>query len=142
MGKNLTGGNKQKSKKNHIEKPRSVPISQITPDEETTFIGLVTKKLGSCRFNVELFPTNTNINSLIPGSFQRKVYININDYVLVQKSDLGEKQTYILHKYDKNEIDELINIGKFKIKNDGLDDDLFREHDETQKDVEISLDDL
>lgn len=141
MGKNLTGGNKQKSKKNHIEKPSSIPISQITPDEEITFIGLVTKKLGSCRFNVELFPTNMNINALVPGSFQKKVYINMNDYVLVQKSDLGETQTYILHKYDKNEIDSLINLGKFKI-NNGINDDLFREYDESQEDVEISLDNL
>ena len=142
MGKNTTGGNKQKSKKNHTEKPRSVPISQITPDEEITFIGLVTKKLGSCRFNVELFPTSTNVNALIPGSFQKKVYININDYVLIQKSDLGEKQTYILHKYEKKEIDELIELGKFKNNNDDLVDDIFREHDDSQQDIEISLDDL
>ena len=41
------------------------------------------------------------------------------------------------------EIDELIDLGKFKI-NNGFDttDDIFREDNESHQDIEISLDDI
>jgi len=142
MGKNSTGGNKQKRQKNHTEKPKSVPITQITPDEETTFIGTVTKNLGNYRLNVDIYPTNTSHNTLIPGSFRKKVWIKTNDLVLIQISDLGEKQSYIIHKYEPREIEELIAINKYKLNNGSEIDDLFSNVEEAGTEAEISLDDL
>jgi len=143
MCKNITGGKKQKSQKNHIEKSRSVPISQITPDEETTFIGIVSKNLGNYRLNVDIYPTNTTHNALIPGSFRKKVWIKTSDLVLIQISDLGETQSYIIHKYDPKEIEELIGLGKYKMNNGSDIDDLFSNEIESRDiDVELSLDDL
>jgi initiation factor 1A len=117
MGKNLHGGNKQKSKKNSAPRQKSVPINEITPDNKNKFVAKVTKTLGSYRVDVEAYPTNDGYNALIPGSFRNRIWINTNDYVLIEIStELTGNNCYIVHKYDSNEIDELVALGHFSIK--------------------------
>jgi len=117
MGKNTLGGNKQKSKKNSAPKQKSVPINEITPDNKNRFVAHVTKTLGSYRVDVETHPTNDSYNALIPGSFRNRIWINTGDYVLIEISnDLTGNNCYIVHKYDTNELDELISLGHFTMK--------------------------
>ena len=116
MGKNLRGGNKQKSKKNHTPKHKSVPINEITPDNVTKFVAKVTKTLGSFRVCVEAYPTNDSHNALIPGSFRNRIWINTDDYVLIEiSSEISGNNCYIIHKYDSNELDELVSLGLLTI---------------------------
>jgi initiation factor 1A len=124
MGKNTLGGNKQKSKKNHIIRPKSVPINEITPDNKNKFIAKVSKTLGSCRLLVTLYPTNDEYNALIPGSFKNKVWINLNDYVMVEiATELTGTNCYIIHKYESSELTELNSLGLFNpVSNDVIDD--------------------
>jgi translation initiation factor IF-1 len=117
MGKNTLGGNKQKSKKNHAPKQKSVPINEITPDNKNKFIAKVTKTLGSYRVDVETYPTNDAHNALIPGSFRNRIWINTDDYVLIEIStELAGNNCYIVHKYDSKELEELVSLGKFVTK--------------------------
>ena len=117
MGKNTLGGNKQKSKKNHAPRQKSVPINEITPDNKTKFVAHVVKTLGSYRVDVEALPTNDSFNALIPGSFRNRIWINTGDYVLIEVSaEIGGNNCFIIHKYDSNELDELIELGHLTIK--------------------------
>ena len=140
MGKNTTGGNKQKSKKNHIQKQKNTPINEITPDNTNRFVAKVIKTLGSSRLSVESYPTGGLYNALIPGSFRNRIWINTNDYVLIEiASDITGNNCYIVHKYDQTEIDELVNIGALTIKTSGFDGDIcFSKEDE----VEVNLDEI
>jgi initiation factor 1A len=124
MGKNLIGGNKQKGKKNHVPKQKSVPINEITPDNKTRFVGQVIKNLGSSRVNVETYPTNDSYNALIPGSFRKRIWINTSDYVLIEIStEISGSNCFIIHKYDQNEIDELVDLGHLTLKHQNADFD-------------------
>ena len=144
MGKNLTGGSKQKSKKNGVIKQKSVPINDITPDNTNRFIGKVTKPLGSFRVNVETYPTNDNHNALIPGSFRNRIWINTDDYVLIEIStEIGGINCYVVHKYDSNEIDELINLGFINIKSNNDSAVEFDDNKVVNKDTDdINIDDI
>jgi len=124
MGKNLIGGNKQKGKKNHAPKQKSVPINEITPDNKTRFVAQVTKNLGSYRVVVETYPTNDSYNTLIPGSFRKRIWINTGDYVLIEVStELTGNNCFIIHKYDGNELDELVGLGLLTLKHKDDDGD-------------------
>ena len=114
MGKNL-GGKKQKSKKNGPIKQYSVPINDIKPDNIDKFIATVTKNLGSYRLNVKTCTTLKDYNALIPGSFRNKIWINTNDYVLIEISELSGCNCHVMHKYDSSELSELERLGLFKI---------------------------
>lgn len=141
MGKNLIGGNKQKSKKNHVPRQKSVPINEITPDSKTKFIAKVTKTLGSFRVNVEAYPTNDIYNALIPGSFRNRIWINTDDFVLIEvSSDIGGNNCFIIHKYDTNELEELVALGHYaiKTKNNIEDDIVFGDDDDNLDDAGFS----
>jgi len=117
MGKNSCGGNKQKSMKNHVPRQRSVPINEIMPDGKTKFIGKITKKLGDSRMEVETFGIVNTFKALIPGSFKNRIWINIDDYVLIEISmEMSGANCFIIHKYDTNEINELKSLNVFQEK--------------------------
>lgn len=117
MGKNTCGGNKQKSKKNYTPKKQSVPISQVMPDNITKFVAKVTGSVGN-RLKIEVLPTSAEEFAAIPGSFKNRIWIKTNDYVLIEKStELSGYNCFILHKYEDDEINELIELNKLKIIN-------------------------
>ena len=117
MGKNEHGGNKQKSKKNYTPRKQSVPISQIMPDNITKFVAKVTGSVGN-RLKIEVLPTNAEEFAAIPGSFRNRIWIKTNDYVLIEKStELSGYNCFILHKYEDDELAELIELNKLKINN-------------------------
>ena len=79
------------------------------PDGKEKFIAKVVKNLGTFRLQVETYPTNELHNALIPGSFRNRIWIKTDDYVLIEIStEIGGSNCYIIHKYDPNEIDELV----------------------------------
>jgi|SaaInlV_150m_DNA_4_1039716.scaffolds.fasta_scaffold03239_5 translation initiation factor IF-1 len=106
MGKNA-GGKHQKSMKNSTI-VESVNVDDITPNAELdhTFAALVTKSLGSKRFMVTLLNSSLELNSVLPGSFRRRV--NVGDFVFVQYEDgLSNSNCFILHIYSADEMREL-----------------------------------
>ena len=111
MGKNQFGGNKQKSKKNHTFRQKSVPINEIMPDGKTKFVAKIIKKLGDSRMEVQTLPINETYRALIPGSFKNRIWINTDDYVLIEVClEMSGANCFITHKYDSYEIDELISL--------------------------------
>ena len=143
MGKNLHGGNKQKGRKNSTPKQKSVPINEITPDNKNKFVAHVVKNLGSYRVDVEAYPTNDPYNALIPGSFRNRVWINTGDYVLIEVStEITGNNCYIIHKYDSNEIEELIALGLFSIKTKDGDMGVNFQFGETKDDEEFDINEL
>ena len=122
MGKNEHGGNKQKSKKNNQGRQKSVPISQIMPDNKTKFVAKVIGSVGN-RLNIEILPTNTPGVVAIPGSFRNRIWIKTHDYVLIEIcQELAGYNSFILHKYDGDEIDELIELNILSVKKSNDDD--------------------
>ena len=110
MGKN-NGGKKQKSMKNS-NVISSVRLDDITPNAEYdhTFAAIVTKSLGSKRFEVSLINSNLILNSVLPGSFRKRVAVG--DFVFIQYEEgLGGSNCFILHIYAPDEIIQL-NIAK------------------------------
>lgn len=143
MGKNLHGGNKQKSKKNHVLKQKSVPINEITPDNVNRFVAKVTKTLGSSRVNVEAYPTNDPHNALIPGSFRNRIWINTDDYVLIEIStEISGNNCFIIHKYDTNELDELVNLGLLTIVTKDNDNGYIQFNDNEGKEEELDISEI
>jgi translation initiation factor IF-1 len=106
MGKNF-GGKHQKSMKNS-NVISSVKLDDITPNEEHdhTFVAIVTRALGSKRFEVNILSSNTLVNAVLPGSFRRRV--NVDDFVFVQYEEgLSGSNCFILHIYSIDEMKEL-----------------------------------
>jgi len=140
MGKNA-GGNKQKSKKNNGPRKISVPISMITPNGTSTFLAQVTKSLGNYRILVETQQTKNEYNALIPGSFRNKIWINTNDYVLIQVStELGGNNCFVIHKYESDELAALSNLGLFITKtilSDFNDNIIFGDIKDDKKNISI-----
>jgi hypothetical protein len=110
MGKNEIGG-KHKHLKNKPKKYKSPPISEITPNNETTFFCIVTKLLGCSRASIKIFHLNTDNNATIKTHEK----IENSDFVLVEKADLknnkGENLYFIIHKYEKSQRDDLERSG-------------------------------
>jgi initiation factor 1A len=139
MGKNQFGGNKQKSKKNHIPRQKSVPINEIMPDGKTKFVAKIIKKLGDSRMEVQTLPINETYRALIPGSFKNRIWINTDDYVLIEVClEMSGANCFITHKYDSSEIDELVSLNILtEEKKEDISDIVF-----TNDTNEINLDDI
>src|SRR5437016_3517689 len=97
---NKTGGRSYKKNKRKIE------VKKITPyvdNDNTLRYGQVQKKVGGNRIAV-LCSDRIERQAVIPGSFYKRVWLNSGDIVLVQISELNKDDSYVLYKYNSNEI--------------------------------------
>lgn len=104
MVKKKTGGKKNKKRKNESDgvKTHKIPDKK----EEGQEYGQVTKLLGNCRLEVNCFDGATRLCH-IRGSMRKKVWIKINDLVLVSLRDFEDSKADIIYKYDLDEINYL-----------------------------------
>lgn len=105
--KNIKGGKAHKKKKkdsNSNEDFKSTKhVDKKMEDQE---YGQVTKLLGNCRLEVSCFD---GVNRLchIRGSMRKKVWINVNDVVLVSLREFEPSKADIIYKYEIPEINYL-----------------------------------
>jgi len=103
---NQFGGNKSRknSKKNFLPtKSSNFPL----PDNCSTFI-CKTIKINGNYINV-IDPNNKPLVARIPGSFFNRVWIKIDDYVLIQVvQELTTNKCHVLYKYNSDELKGLV----------------------------------
>jgi translation initiation factor 1A len=128
MGKkNIIGGKGYKKKKAGGSEFDRKPLEFAEVDQK---YALVTKILGGCRVECKLYGGG-NINNggkganvgnegaggatgmaigVIRGAMRKKVYINLNDVILVSVRDFEKDKVDVIHKYTNDETRELIKL--------------------------------
>jgi translation initiation factor 1A len=148
MVKKTGGGNKHKKKKNN---PSTTEIErELVFKVESQEYGQVSRLLGNCRLEIQCFDGKTRLGN-IRGSMRKKVWIKVNDVVLVSLRDFEDGKCDIIHKYESKEVNRLKMLDEIpktvktiddledKEEDIGID---FVESDDEKKKVEINFDDI
>lgn len=151
MPKNKGRGGKlfRKGKKKGLDDTKKT----ITFRENGEEYGLVTKMLGNRRISV-LCNDGKNRIASIPGKFKKKVWINMDDIVLLNIREYQDDKADVIYKYAPHEVRILIKKNELNKdvfpdmqKNEG--DILFESEEEEESDKqeeeeeeEINIDDL
>jgi len=101
------------SKKNEVSQKRSM----VTKTDDTEY-GLITKKLGNCRFSVRLNMQNKEVIGRVRGKFRRGSekktnWVDVDSVVLVGIRDFQDGIVDIIHVYDQAEVRQLKKSGEF-----------------------------
>jgi len=128
MGKkNTIGGKGYKKKKAGGSEFDKKPLEFA---EDGQKYALVTKMLGGCRVECKLYGGGTIGNGgkasnrgnsgvggasgmaigVIRGAMRKKVYINLNDVIIVSVRDFETDKVDVIHKYNNDEVRELIKL--------------------------------
>jgi translation initiation factor 1A len=148
MVKKTGGGNKHKKKKNN---PSTTEIErELIFKVESQEYGQVSRLLGNCRLEIQCFDGKTRLGN-IRGSMRKKVWIKVNDVVLVSLRDFEDGKCDIIHKYESKEVNRLKMLDEIpktvktiddledKEEDIGID---FVESDDEKEKVEINFDDI
>lgn len=115
------GGNKQKKKKNTISDEIERELIFKTDDQE---YAQVIKLLGNCRLELQCFDGKTRLGH-IRGTMRKKVWISVNDLVLVSLREFEDGKCDIIHKYIPKELNKLKSMGEIpetvKVNDDTVD---------------------
>jgi len=84
----------------------------LANDQPGCMYAVITKKQGTS-FEVQCCATGKMEYAKIRGSMRKKVWVNINDVVLIENPDLG--QFYIINKYTPDQVRQLKAKGEIKI---------------------------
>ena len=114
MPKNKGKGGKcyRSGKKNQVL--GSTPTRPLVFKEDYQEYGVVTKLLGNCRIMVKCYHDDIERLCIIPGSFKKRIWINLNDVVLVGIRNYQDSKSDIIYKYTTNEVKKLIKVGEIK----------------------------
>ena len=128
---NTRGGSRYKKKKKGqgFRKPEELILEKDSPG---CMYAMITKKFGS---GFEILCSNDKTErAIVRGKFKKRVWININDIVLVDASDLG--LFIIVHKYSPEDVRQLRIKGEidFITANDSDDDEIFSELEKLKND--------
>ena len=131
MVKKTGGGNKHKKKKNN---PSTTEVErELIFKVESQEYAQVTKLLGNCRLEVQCFDGKTRLAN-IRGSMRKKVWIKMNDVVLVSLREYEDGKCDVIHKYDAKEVNRLKSLDEIP-KTVKLSDEL----DDKQEDIGIDF---
>jgi len=71
----------------------------------------MTKMLGDRRIIVKL-PSGVEKMAIIPGRFRKRCYMRVGDILLASYREFQTEKLDIIHKYNRDEISNLINYGE------------------------------
>jgi translation initiation factor 1A len=108
MVKKTGGGNKHKKKKNNTVVEIERELIFKTEDQE---YAQVTKLLGNCRLEAQCFDGKTRLCH-IRGTMRKKVWIIVNDVVLVSLREYEDNKCDIIYKYTSKEVNKLKHLGE------------------------------
>jgi translation initiation factor 1A len=137
---------KNKARKNQNQSRENIAVHC---KQENQDYGLVVKKLGDRRVTCSL-PDGTEILALIPGKFRKKVWIDLQNVVLISYRDFQKDRVDIIYRYSPREVKQLYKkneISKHFFDGNEQDDEgeniEFNSDDEDDKnDKEIDFDSL
>jgi len=149
MVKKTGGGNKHKKKKNN---PSTTEIErELIFKVESQEYGQVSRLLGNCRLEIQCFDGKTRLGN-IRGSMRKKVWIKVNDVVLVSLRDFEDGKCDIIHKYESKEVNRLKmldeipktvkTIDDLEDKEEDIGIDFVESDDDEKEKVEINFDDI
>jgi translation initiation factor 1A len=108
MVKKTGGGNKHKKKKNNTVVEIERELLFKTEDQE---YAQVTKLLGNCRLEAQCFDGKNRLCH-IRGTMRKKIWIVVNDVVLVSLRDYEDNKCDIIYKYTPKEVNKLKHLGE------------------------------
>ena len=133
--KNIKGGKKHKKNKKDVDNTVDFKSTKVVEKKsEDQEYGQVTKLLGNCNLEVSCFD-GVNRFCHIRGSMRKKVWIKMNDIVLVSLRDFELSKADIIYKYEIPEINYL------KKENEIPDNIKLYDDIEEKKDIGIDFDD-
>jgi translation initiation factor 1A len=148
MVKKTGGGNKHKKKKNN---PSNTEVErELIFKVENQEYAQVTKLLGNCRLEVQCFDAKTRLAN-IRGSMRKKVWIKMNDIVLVSLREYEDNKCDVIYKYESKEVnrlkalDEIPKTVKLSDETDDKDEDIgidFTENDDDEPKKEINFEEI
>jgi len=149
MGKNFRGGNKAKRQKNSTgDNSRRALLTKDNSADSSQLYGKVVKRLGGRpAWILILCEDGLERKCIIRGKFNKRVWFNENDYVLITYNQTtSDKTGEIAHKYFPHEVAQLISRGeldegKFKLGDDMEDNDIgivFAKESDTKKESNYS----
>ena len=102
---NKKGGKKyKKGGKKNIQAEQQLILKDKDQFEEYAY---VKKKSGNGRFVVQCYD-NIERTAVISGKMRKRVWIEVNDIVLIVKWEFQDEKCNIIHKYDQTSVDKLI----------------------------------
>ena len=116
MGRNTTGGNKQKKGKNSTQDSKKRPLTYA--DNKDTLYALVISPLGDCGFLVHC-SDNVERIGIIRGAMYKSSFIQSGDMTLIslrefEQVKLGRKERCdVLLKYHAEEVSQLVKRGLY-----------------------------
>ena len=139
MGKKNQGGKKKKRGKKQQEEHKKL---EILKDDESEYAKVLERK-GGPHLSVRLLSGETVIG-VIRGKMRRRVWIAINDIILVGIRSFQEGKVDVLHKYPEEHIRQLVEMGEIpdyftvgeSISNGIKDDNIFGEKTEFENEEE------
>jgi initiation factor 1A len=149
MGRNIRGGNKAKRQKNSSgDNSRRALLTKDSSADSSQLYGKVVKRLGGRpAYILILCEDGIERKCVVRGKFNKRVWFNENDYVLITYNQTTSEQSgEIEHKYFPHEVAQLlskgeIDDGKFK-QNDDVDDNdlgiIFAKESDTKKESDYS----
>tara|TARA_B110000259_G_C13752027_1_gene296984 strand:- start:51 stop:488 length:438 start_codon:yes stop_codon:yes gene_type:complete len=145
MGKNLIGGKKAKRSKNVTEVESRVLLFK---DSHLQVYGKIISILGDSRFSILCDDGKTRLG-ITRGKMKKRIWIKMNDLVLVSFREFEEGKVDIIHKYNEDETKKLKKMGELiHIKmneEDGLKDnnsDFITFEEENENNNVIDLNDI
>ena len=109
---NTRGGSKYKKHKKGQGNKKPTPLI-LEKDSPGCMYAVITKKNGT---SFEILCSNGKTErGIIRGKFRKRVWLNINDIVLVDTNDLG--LFIIVHKYSQDDIRQLRSKGELEFVN-------------------------
>ena len=139
MGKKNQGGKKKKRGKKQQEEHKKL---EILKDAESEYAKVLERK-GGPHLSVRLLSGETVIG-VIRGKMRRRVWIAINDIILVGIRSFQEDKVDVLHKYPEEHIRQLVEMGEIpdyftvgeSVSNGIKDDNIFGEKTEFENEEE------
>lgn len=108
MGKNLIGGKKAKRSKNVTEVESRVLLFK---DSHLQVYGKIISILGDSRFSILCDDGKTRLG-ITRGKMKKRIWIKMNDLVLVSFREFEEGKVDIIHKYNEDETKKLKKMGE------------------------------
>ena len=127
MPRNIKGGNKARKSKNNVIKEKEIVFK-----EDGMEYAKVIKKLGGSFVEVFCFDNETRL-AHIRGKMRKKVWLNVDDYVLISLRDFEDRKCDIVLKYSEEEAKRLIAYGEIQ-------KDIIPKNEYDNSDEEIEID--
>ena len=133
MGKNKGKGGKTRRRGKNQKKD---VVQALEFREEGQDYAKVTKMLGNGRVLAYCFTQAKEILCIIRGSMRKKIWISVNDYILVGLRDYQESKADVIAKYSDDEVRKLKQYGEI------VDTTAIKEYEDNEIEFEFDFDKL